>query len=121
MGDQEGFNIRLVQNPDILKELADATNEWKGNEKSQRRLVRVGFAAETQDLVANARAKLTAKRLDLLVANDVSRPDSGFGTETNKVLIFHASGEVEDLPVMPKTGVAAVIWDRVVPLLGATL
>jgi phosphopantothenoylcysteine decarboxylase/phosphopantothenate--cysteine ligase len=117
MGDQEGFNLRLVHNPDILKELADASIEWKGNEKSQRRLVRVGFAAETQDLVANARAKLTAKRLDLLVANDVSRPDSGFGTETNKVLIFHASGEVEDLPVMPKTGVAAVIWDRVVPLL----
>ncbi len=117
MGDQEGFNLRLVQNPDILKELAEAPNEWRGNEKSKRRLVRVGFAAETQDLVANARAKLTAKRLDLLVANDVSRPDSGFGTETNKVLIFHASGEVEDLPVMPKTGIAAIIWDRIVPLL----
>jgi phosphopantothenoylcysteine decarboxylase/phosphopantothenate--cysteine ligase len=113
-GEQEGFHLRLVHNPDILKELA---GEWKGNEKSQRRLIRVGFAAETQDLVANARAKLTAKHLDLLVANDVTRSDSGFGTETNKVLIFHASGVVEDLPVMPKTGVAAAIWDRVVPLL----
>jgi phosphopantothenoylcysteine decarboxylase/phosphopantothenate--cysteine ligase len=113
-GEQEGFHLRLVHNPDILKELVA---ESIGNEKSQRRLVRVGFAAETQDLAANARAKLMAKRLDLLVANDVTRSDSGFGTETNKVLIFHASGEVEDLPVMPKTGVAAAIWDRVVPLL----
>jgi len=114
LGEQEGFHLRLVHNPDILKELA---GEWGGNEKSQRRLIRVGFAAETQDLVANARAKLMAKHLDLLVANDVTRSDSGFGTETNKVLIFHASGVVEDLPVMPKTGVAAAIWDRVVPLL----
>ncbi len=116
-GEQEGFSLRLVHNPDILKELADASDEWRGDEKSQRRLVRVGFAAETHDLVANAQAKLMAKRLDLLVANDVTRPDSGFGMETNKVLIFHASGMVEDLPVMPKTGVAAAIWDRVVPLL----
>jgi len=116
-GEQEGFDLRLVHNPDILKELADAPDEWRGNEKSQRGLVRVGFAAETHHLAANARNKLTAKRLDLLVANDVTRPDSGFGTETNKVLIFHASGVVEDLPVMPKTGVAAAIWDRVTPLL----
>ena len=76
-----------------------------------------GFAAETRELITYARAKLAAKRLDLLVANDVSRPDSGFGAETNKVYIFHATGAVEDLPVMPKTGVAAAIWDRIVPLL----
>ncbi len=82
--------------------------------------MRVGFAAETSDLVNYARAKLVAKRLDLLVANDVSRSDSGFGTETNKVHIFHANGAMEDLPVMPKTGVAAAIWDRIVPLLSTT-
>ncbi len=117
LDEEQAFSLRLVHNPDILKELADSSDEWKGNEKSPRRLVRVGFAAETHDLVANARTKLTAKRLDLLVANDVSRPDSGFGTETNKVLIFHASGLVEDLPVMPKAGVAAAIWDRIVSLL----
>ena len=79
--------------------------------------MRVGFAAETRDLMNYARAKLVAKRLDLLVANDVSRPDSGFGTETNKVYIFHANGAMEDLPVMPKSGVAAAIWDRIVSLL----
>jgi phosphopantothenoylcysteine decarboxylase / phosphopantothenate---cysteine ligase len=79
--------------------------------------VRVGFAAETKDIVANAQSKLVAKHLDLLIANDVSRPESGFGTETNKVIIFHATGIMEDLPVMPKAGVAAAIWDRIVLLL----
>ena len=117
LDEQNGFSLRLVRNPDILEELADSVDRHTGNERPRRRLVRVGFAAETSDLVNYARAKLVAKRLDLLVANDVSRPDSGFGTETNKVYIFHVNGAMEDLPVMPKTGVAAAIWDRVVPLL----
>src|SRR2546425_2507686 len=116
--DQNGFSLRLVRKPDILGELAEAVDRQSGNERSKQRLVRVGFAAETRDLADHARAKLVAKSLDLLVANDVSRPDSGFGAETNKVLIFHADGAMEDLPVMPKTGVAAAIWDRIVPLLG---
>jgi phosphopantothenoylcysteine decarboxylase / phosphopantothenate---cysteine ligase len=117
---QNGFFLRLVRNPDILEELAGSVDGNTGNERPGRRLVRVGFAAETSDLVNYARAKLVAKRLDLLVANDVSRSDSGFGTETNKVHIFHANGAMEDLPVMPKTGVAAAIWDRIVPLLSTT-
>jgi len=118
LDEQDGFFLRLVRNPDILEELADSVDKYTSNERSGRSLVRVGFAAETSDLVDYARAKLIAKRLDLLVANDVSRSDSGFGTETNKVHIFHANGAMEDLPVMPKTGVAAAIWDRIVPLLG---
>jgi phosphopantothenoylcysteine decarboxylase/phosphopantothenate--cysteine ligase len=113
--DQEGFPLHLVRNPDILGELAEKFSGQSG--EAWRRLVRVGFAAETHDLVANAQSKLVAKQLDLLVANDVSRADSGFGTDTNKVLIFRADGTVEDLPVMPKTGVAAAIWDRIVSLL----
>ncbi len=112
-GDGSGFTLQLVRNPDILGELAAIPAE----QLSQRRLVRVGFAAETHDIVAYAQSKLEKKRLDLLVANDVSRSDSGFGTETNKVYIFHANGAMEDLPVMPKTGVAAVIWDRIVSIL----
>jgi phosphopantothenoylcysteine decarboxylase / phosphopantothenate---cysteine ligase len=123
---QGGFSLHLVRNPDILGELAETedrqggqtTDNGKSSER-RRRLVRVGFAAETNELVSYARTKLVAKRLDLLVANDVSRTDSGFGTETNKVFIFHATGEMEDLPVMPKSGVATAIWDRVVPLLSA--
>ena len=117
---QGGFTLHLVRNPDILGELAaaEASGQARRDEETrQKRLVRVGFAAETNDLVSYAQSKLAAKRLDLLVANDVSRSDSGFGTETNKVLIFHATGGMEDLPVMPKQDVAAAIWDRIVPLL----
>ena len=117
LDEQNGFSIRLVRNPDILEELAHSVYATTINERTGRPLVRVGFAAETNNLIAYASAKLIAKRLDLLVANDVSRSDSGFGTETNKVHIFHANGAVEDLPVMPKTGVAAAIWDRIVSLL----
>ncbi|HZS75219.1 MAG TPA: bifunctional phosphopantothenoylcysteine decarboxylase/phosphopantothenate--cysteine ligase CoaBC [Ktedonobacteraceae bacterium] len=115
-----GFTLRLARNPDILGELARASEESIDGYKLSRRLVRVGFAAETRDVVAYAQAKLAAKRLDLLVANDVSRADSGFGADTNKVYIFHANGDMEDLPVMPKTGVAAAIWDRIVQILRAT-
>ncbi len=115
--DQGGLPLHLVRNPDILGELAE---KFHGQGAGTRRLIRVGFAAETEDLVANAQSKLIAKQLDLLVANDVSRADSGFGTDTNKVLIFRADGTVEDLPVMPKTGVAAAIWDRIVSLLAIT-
>ncbi len=118
--EQNGVFLRLVRNPDILEELADSVYKNTGNERSGRRLVRVGFAAETSNLVVYASAKLIAKHLDLLVANDVSRSDSGFGAETNKVHIFHANGAVEDLPVMPKIGVAAAIWDRIVSLLSTT-
>ena len=120
LAEQNGFFLRLVRNPDILEELVDSVYTNPGNERSGRRLVRVGFAAETSNLVVYASAKLITKHLDLLVANDVSRSDSGFGAETNKVHIFHANGAVEDLPVMPKIGVAAAIWDRIVSLLSTT-
>lgn len=118
MGDE--FPLLLTRTPDILGELAALYNEQAEPRGRQRRLVRVGFAAETSDLVQYARAKLVAKHLDLLVANDVSRTDSGFGSETNKVLIFHANGEMEDLPLLAKTEVAVAIWDRIVPMLPAT-
>jgi phosphopantothenoylcysteine decarboxylase / phosphopantothenate---cysteine ligase len=116
-GEGGGRSIRLVSNPDILGELA-ATAYGSDAPSLRRQLVRIGFAAETEQLVSNALEKLRKKHLDLLIANDVSRSDSGFGSDTNKVLIFHASGAMEDLPLMPKTGVATAIWDRVVPLLG---
>jgi phosphopantothenoylcysteine decarboxylase/phosphopantothenate--cysteine ligase len=129
MDAEGGFNLRLVRNPDILEELAQASEppertgegaehpEQTGSYRQHRRLIRVGFAAETGDVITYARGKVAAKRLDLLVANDVSRSDSGFGTETNKVYIFHADGAMEDLPLMTKSDVAAAIWDRIVPLL----
>jgi len=115
-GTTSTFSLELMQNPDILRDLAEALDT--SGSGTSRRLVRVGFAAETENVFANAKEKLAKKHLDLLVANDVSRSDSGFGTDTNKVSLFHANGALEDLPVMPKTGVAAAVWDRVVPLLG---
>ena len=114
--DEGEFSVRLVQNPDILGELAGVqqVQDILGDGgKPKRRLVRVGFAAETNDIITYAQSKLVKKRLDLLVANDVSRSDSGFGTDTNKVLLFSAQNGMEDLPVMPKTGFAAANWDRV--------
>jgi phosphopantothenoylcysteine decarboxylase/phosphopantothenate--cysteine ligase len=105
------LTLQLVRNPDILAELAGVAHGAA--------LVRVGFAAETTDLVKHAGDKLRSKHLDLLVANDVSRSDSGFGTETNAVTLFHADGRLEALPLLPKSEVAAAVWDRIVSLLPA--
>ncbi|HKS71252.1 MAG TPA: bifunctional phosphopantothenoylcysteine decarboxylase/phosphopantothenate--cysteine ligase CoaBC, partial [Ktedonobacterales bacterium] len=102
------LTLRLERNPDILAELAEA---------GEGKAVRVGFAAETTDVAANAAEKLRRKRLALLVANDVGKPGSGFGTTTNEVTIYHAGGRVEQLALLPKSEVAAAIWDRIVPLL----
>jgi phosphopantothenoylcysteine decarboxylase/phosphopantothenate--cysteine ligase len=113
----EAFSLDLVRTPDILGELSALLDEPSERPVSQRPLVRVGFAAETSNLVTYARTKLLSKHLDLLVANDVSRTDSGFGSDTNKVLLFHANGEMEDLPLLSKAEVAAHIWDRLVPML----
>ncbi|MCB2184888.1 MAG: bifunctional phosphopantothenoylcysteine decarboxylase/phosphopantothenate--cysteine ligase CoaBC [Deltaproteobacteria bacterium] len=102
-------NCCLVATTDILASL--------GRTKGERILV--GFAAETEEVLAHAQAKLTAKNLDLLVANDVTAPDAGFGVETNRVHLLHAGGRVESLPVMSKARVAHAILDRVVDLLVA--
>ncbi len=76
----------------------------------------VGFAAETEDLLANARHKLAAKGLDLLVANDVTRPGAGFGSETNIVTLVYPGGRHEELPQLPKLEVAYRILDAVAAL-----
>ncbi len=110
-----GLTLTLVRNPDILADVNEALKH--AADGAGRRLVRVGFAAETTNLEAYARAKLAPKGLDLLVANDVSRADSGFGAPTNKVWLLHRAGQVEDLAVLPKEDVAGVIWDRVQALL----
>lgn len=94
--------IELERTADILASL--------GARKDGR--VLVGFAAETGDLVASARAKLTAKNLDLVVANDVTQPGAGFGTLTNRVTIVDADGE-QELPLMDKRAVARTVLDRI--------
>ncbi len=101
--------IRLVPNPDIIGEL--------GRTKGKRLLV--GFAAETDDLVINARAKLAAKNLDLVCANWVDRAGQGFGTDTNALTLIDRSGGVLEVPLQDKRAVAHAVWDRVRGLLGA--
>ena len=97
--------LELVENPDILAEL--------GCSRGNRRCVLVGFAAETQDLIANAQEKLKKKNLDLIVVNDVSREDAGFEADTNAVKILYRDGPMEELPLMPKQEVADQLLDRV--------
>ena len=104
------MSLELVPNPDILAKLGAAKKEFPA--------LLVGFAAETQDLLANAKEKLTAKNLDMIVANDVSRDDAGFETETNRVKMIFGDGTVEDSPLMTKDEVADLILDRVRTLRG---
>jgi phosphopantothenoylcysteine decarboxylase / phosphopantothenate---cysteine ligase len=99
--------LDLVRTPDILRSLGQA--------KAGRFLV--GFAAETTDLLANARRKLAEKNLDLIVANDVSRAGVGFGGEDNAAVLIDAREETE-LPRMSKRELAERIWDRVETLRG---
>jgi phosphopantothenoylcysteine decarboxylase/phosphopantothenate--cysteine ligase len=98
--------LELVRTPDILKGLGEA--------KGGRLLV--GFAAETEDLVANARRKLEAKNLDLIVANDVTLPGAGFGTPTNAVVLLRRDGRRRDVALATKREVAEQILDEVVAL-----
>jgi len=97
--------LELVENPDILAEL--------GCMQGNSRCLLVGFAAETQDLIANAKEKLNKKNLDLIVVNDVSREDAGFEADTNAVKIVYRDGHMEELPLMPKQEVADQLLDRI--------
>lgn len=98
-------SLELVRTPDILEEL--------GRAKEKSHYLLVGFAAETEDLLANASQKLARKNLDMIVANDVSRDDAGFEADTNLVRIIYRDGEREDLPLMTKLEVADHILGRI--------
>jgi phosphopantothenoylcysteine decarboxylase/phosphopantothenate--cysteine ligase len=109
--DTEGVRLELVRNPDILAEVAEQKSGGYGPR------VTVGFAAETEDLLANAKSKLERKKLDIVVANDVTAKDAGFAVDTNRVTLLTTDGSIEELPLMNKVEVADVILDRVEPLL----
>jgi len=102
---EDDVSLVFVRTPDILKKL--------GESKGSRFLI--GFAAETDALLENARNKRAAKNLDLIVANDVAREGAGFAGETNAAVLIDAEGEVE-LPLMSKRELAEKIWDRVATL-----
>ncbi len=107
------LSLALTRTPDILSAVAARRAEIG------RPRVVVGFAAETQDLRANAQAKLRAKNLDLIVANDVSASDAGFAAATNCVLLIQRDREITELPLMPKAAVADAVLERAVELLAA--
>jgi len=98
--------VKLEPTDDILAQVSN-----------QRPLVVVGFAAESDDLIQNATGKLKDKQLDLIVANDITAGDAGFGAETNRVTLIGAEGDSEQLPLMPKSKVAEAVIDRIEKLL----
>jgi phosphopantothenoylcysteine decarboxylase/phosphopantothenate--cysteine ligase len=95
----------------------EATEDILDQVAKQRPKVVIGFAAESDDLITNARKKLESKGLDLIVANDISAPDAGFATDTNQVTLIHSEGEPEPLPLMSKMAVAEAVLEKVVGLL----
>ena len=100
----DDLSIALTRTTDILESAAG-------------HFVKVGFSAETENLVENAKAKLRGKSLDLIVANDITDPQGGFAVDTNKVTLIDRSLQVEELPVLSKYEVSHRILDRVVRLL----
>ena len=98
------WTIDLVKNPDLIAGLASEN------------LVKVGFAAESEDLVANAQSKLLTKDLDMIVANDITAEDAGFAVDDNRVIILDREGSIDRLPLMSKYDVGVKILDRVIPL-----
>ena len=104
-GAREHRSIELTKTPDILAEV-----HTDG-------LIKVGFAAESEDLVSNARGKLEEKGLDLIAANDVTAEGSGFATDTNKVFLLDRDGRVEELGLLSKYEVGHRILDRVASMI----
>ncbi|MDI6872851.1 bifunctional phosphopantothenoylcysteine decarboxylase/phosphopantothenate--cysteine ligase CoaBC [Candidatus Solincola sp.] len=110
-GGREGLIVELVPTPDILSELSDRRPPGQ---------VLVGFAAETGDLLRKARKKMEEKGVDILVANDVSRPGSGFDSDLNQAVILFRDGREEELDLMPKRELALRIWEAVAGFLGTS-
>jgi len=106
-----GMNLNLVRTQDILSAVAENRDE------NNRLKAVIGFAAETESIVVNARDKLNRKRLDLIVANDVSSGDSGFSVDTNRVTLIDSAGKADELPLLQKQEVAEIIIDRLMGLL----
>ena len=100
-GKSDAWTVDLIKNPDIIAGI------------SGERLVKVGFAAESEDLLANAESKLLSKGLHLIAANDITAEDSGFGVDTNRVILLDREGGKQSLPLMSKYAVGCAILDRV--------
>ena len=103
-GDSDTWTIDLVKNPDLIAGI------------SSEKIVKVGFAAETESLVENAKSKLVSKDLDLIVANDITASDAGFASDDNRVIILDREGSIDRLPLMSKYDVGVEVLNRVLPL-----
>ena len=101
-------SIAIEPTIDILKEVANM------KKKNRLELKVVGFAAESQDLKSNATKKMHAKAMDMIVANDITEPQAGFGVDTNKVMLLFSDGSSEKLPLMLKSDVAEKIMQYLV-------
>ncbi len=99
---KENFDGRL--------ELTSTVDILEGLGRSKGSRILIGFAAETDDIVRHAMEKMKRKRLDVIVANDVSRTDIGFESDNNEVRVLFADGEVRDLPLASKEGIAVGVW-----------
>ena len=104
--DRDSLRLDLVRTPDILSEVGQRPG-----------LVKVGFAAESQELLANAREKVKSKGLDLIAANDITAPGAGFGTDTNRVVLVDREGGEQELPLLTKYDVAWRILNRAIELM----
>lgn len=106
--------------PDLALERTEDILQMVARRKKEQGIgpgITIGFAAETEDLLANARAKLEAKGLDLIAANDVSREDAGIGADLNQVVLLWKDGRTRELELMPKSGVARVLVEEAAALL----
>jgi len=106
--DVKDLSLDLERTTDVLAAVSER------RQASGYPRVLVGFAAETGNLIEYARAKLDKKDLDLVVANDVTQPEAGFGVPTNRVVLVGRQGGADELPVMSKAAVAEVVLDRIV-------
>ena len=112
-GALEVYDLRLTKTVDILMAVAEQ------RERTGKPTLTVGFAAETQNLIDNAREKVFKKKLSLIVANDVPAADSGFLVDTNRVTIVDAGGGAAELPLMSKADVAEAVCERIERLLAS--
>ncbi len=103
--------VELVPTSDILRDIAEQKS------KTGYPKITVGFAAESQKLIEYAGVKLASKRLDFIVANDITAGDAGFAADTNRVSLLDAQGEIENLPLMSKYEVAEAVLERVLAIL----
>jgi phosphopantothenoylcysteine decarboxylase/phosphopantothenate--cysteine ligase len=103
---QMSDTLKLVRNPDILKTVGRRLANSSSPSHPHPPTYLVGFAAETNDVIAEARRKCREKNLEMIVANDVTEKGAGFGTDTNRVTFLRRDGSVEKLPMMTKLAVA---------------